>query len=80
MVVRNHKQGERWGAEERDLKGPFPFALGSPFEVSGRSRNQIRVVGLNVLCEEALCCVSHWRASEQSGALSHSTKQSEGHF
>ena len=34
VVVRNHKLGERWGAEERDLKGPFPFALGSPFEVS----------------------------------------------
>ncbi|KAM9704068.1 uncharacterized protein ACNS7B_002528 isoform 2-T2 [Menidia menidia] len=32
VVVRNHKLGERWGAEERDLKGPFPFALGSPFE------------------------------------------------
>uniref|UniRef100_A0A3Q3LVR2 Galectin n=1 Tax=Mastacembelus armatus TaxID=205130 RepID=A0A3Q3LVR2_9TELE len=34
VVVRNHKLGERWGLEERDLKGPFPFALGSPFEVS----------------------------------------------
>lgn len=34
VLVRNHKLGERWGAEERDLKGPFPFALGSPFEVS----------------------------------------------
>lgn len=34
VVVRNHKVGERWGTEERDLKGPFPFALGSPFEVS----------------------------------------------
>ncbi|XP_063351964.1 galectin-3 isoform X2 [Pelmatolapia mariae] len=34
VVVRNHKLGERWGAEERDLKGPFPFALGSPFEAS----------------------------------------------
>ncbi|XP_028996717.1 galectin-3 isoform X2 [Betta splendens] len=33
VVVRNHKVGERWGAEERDLKGPFPFALGSPFEM-----------------------------------------------
>ncbi|XP_067338901.1 galectin-3 isoform X2 [Channa argus] len=33
VVVRNHKLGERWGAEERDLKGPFPFALGSPFEM-----------------------------------------------
>ncbi|TKS75929.1 Galectin-3 [Collichthys lucidus] len=33
VLVRNHKQGERWGAEERDLKGPFPFALGSPFEM-----------------------------------------------
>ncbi|KAM4522515.1 uncharacterized protein PAE49_002176 [Odontesthes bonariensis] len=32
-VVRNHKLGERWGSEERDLKGPFPFALGSPFEM-----------------------------------------------
>ncbi|CAN9507687.1 unnamed protein product [Ophioblennius macclurei] len=33
VVVRNHKLGERWGAEERDLKAPFPFALGSPFEM-----------------------------------------------
>ncbi|XP_041830942.1 galectin-3 [Melanotaenia boesemani] len=33
VVVRNHKMGERWGSEERDLKGPFPFALGSPFEM-----------------------------------------------
>ncbi|XP_061668126.1 galectin-3-like isoform X2 [Syngnathoides biaculeatus] len=34
VLVRNHKLGERWGPEERDLKGPFPFALGSPFEVT----------------------------------------------
>ncbi|MEQ2196422.1 hypothetical protein XENOCAPTIV_026833 [Xenoophorus captivus] len=33
VVVRNHKVGDRWGPEERDLKGPFPFAPGSPFEV-----------------------------------------------
>ncbi|XP_069014833.1 galectin-3-like [Embiotoca jacksoni] len=33
VLVRNHKLGERWGPEERDLKGPFPFALGSPFEM-----------------------------------------------
>uniref|UniRef100_A0A665V0C0 Galectin n=1 Tax=Echeneis naucrates TaxID=173247 RepID=A0A665V0C0_ECHNA len=33
VVVRNHKVGERWGAEERALKGPFPFAPGSPFEM-----------------------------------------------
>ncbi|XP_049914762.1 galectin-3 isoform X2 [Epinephelus moara] len=32
-LVRNHKLGERWGQEERDLKGPFPFAQGSPFEM-----------------------------------------------
>ncbi|XP_054900421.1 galectin-3-like [Poeciliopsis prolifica] len=32
-VVRNHKLGDRWGPEERDLKGPFPFAPGSPFEM-----------------------------------------------
>ncbi|XP_068198774.1 galectin-3 isoform X2 [Antennarius striatus] len=38
VVVRNHKLGERWGSEERDLKGPFPFALGSPFEANGRER------------------------------------------
>lgn len=37
VVVRNHKVGDRWGTEERDLKGPFPFALGSPFEVSGKT-------------------------------------------
>ncbi|XP_029281725.1 galectin-3, partial [Cottoperca gobio] len=33
VLVRNHKLGERWGPEERDLKGAFPFALGSPFEM-----------------------------------------------
>ncbi|XP_077366816.1 uncharacterized protein LOC144010379 isoform X2 [Festucalex cinctus] len=33
VLVRNHKVGERWGPEERDLKGPFPFAVGSPFEM-----------------------------------------------
>ncbi|XP_058470205.1 galectin-3 isoform X2 [Solea solea] len=33
VVVRNHKLGERWGPEEREMKGPFPFALGSPFEM-----------------------------------------------
>ncbi|XP_041815119.1 galectin-3 isoform X2 [Chelmon rostratus] len=33
VLVRNHKVGERWGSEERDLKGPFPFGLGSPFEM-----------------------------------------------
>uniref|UniRef100_A0A8D2ZZV9 Galectin n=1 Tax=Scophthalmus maximus TaxID=52904 RepID=A0A8D2ZZV9_SCOMX len=33
VLVRNHKLGERWGQEERDLKVPFPFALGSPFEM-----------------------------------------------
>uniref|UniRef100_A0A8C5GK93 Galectin n=1 Tax=Gouania willdenowi TaxID=441366 RepID=A0A8C5GK93_GOUWI len=33
VVVRNSKLGERWGPEERDLKGPLPFALGSPFEM-----------------------------------------------
>ncbi|XP_061560640.1 galectin-3 isoform X2 [Phycodurus eques] len=33
VLVRNHKVGERWGTEERDLKGPFPFAPGSPFEM-----------------------------------------------
>ncbi|XP_047242987.1 galectin-3 isoform X1 [Girardinichthys multiradiatus] len=33
VVVRNHKVGDRWGPEERDLKGPFPFAPGSPFEM-----------------------------------------------
>lgn len=40
VVVRNHKLGERWGSEEREMKGPFPFALGSPFEVSIRNRTQ----------------------------------------
>lgn len=33
VVVRNSKVGERWGPEERDLKGAFPFAKGSPFEM-----------------------------------------------
>ncbi|XP_059898383.1 galectin-3 [Gadus macrocephalus] len=33
VLVRNHKVGERWGKEERDLKGPFPFAPGSSFEM-----------------------------------------------
>uniref|UniRef100_A0A8C6T9J7 Galectin n=1 Tax=Neogobius melanostomus TaxID=47308 RepID=A0A8C6T9J7_9GOBI len=32
VLVRNSKVGERWGPEERDLKGAFPFARGSPFE------------------------------------------------
>ncbi|TNN41778.1 Galectin-3 [Liparis tanakae] len=32
-LVRNHRVAERWGPEERDLKGPFPFAPGSPFEM-----------------------------------------------
>ncbi|KAK5853188.1 hypothetical protein PBY51_006998 [Eleginops maclovinus] len=33
VLVRNNKLGERWGPEERELKGPFPFAPGSPFEM-----------------------------------------------
>ncbi|KAM6954149.1 galectin-5 [Aplochiton taeniatus] len=33
VIVRNHRQGESWGKEERDLKGPFPFTPGNPFEV-----------------------------------------------
>ncbi|XP_053301787.1 galectin-3 [Pleuronectes platessa] len=33
VFVRNHKLGEHWGSEERDLKAPFPFAPGSPFEM-----------------------------------------------
>ncbi|XP_039638297.1 galectin-3 isoform X3 [Perca fluviatilis] len=33
-LVRNHKLAERWGPEERDLNGPFPFAQGSPFEAN----------------------------------------------
>nr|XP_043904353.1 galectin-3 isoform X2 [Solea senegalensis] len=36
VVVRNHKLGERWGPEEREMKEPFPFALGSPFEANLR--------------------------------------------
>lgn len=39
VVVRNHKIGESWGAEERDMKGPFPFAPGSPFEVRLERKN-----------------------------------------
>lgn len=34
VLVRNHRQGERWGKEERTIQGPFPFAPGQPFEVS----------------------------------------------
>lgn len=45
VLVRNHKLGERWGSEERDLKGPFPFALGSPFEVSVKQRNRTLLKG-----------------------------------
>nr|XP_020459439.1 galectin-3-like [Monopterus albus] len=45
VVVCNHKVGERWGSEERDLKGPFPFALGIPFKVSGKMKNQIGASG-----------------------------------
>lgn len=33
ILVRNHRQGERWGKEERTIQGPFPFAPGQPFEV-----------------------------------------------
>lgn len=41
VVVRNHKLGERWGQEERDLKGPFPFAAGSTFEVRSEERRSM---------------------------------------
>lgn len=33
VLVRNHRQGERWGKEERTIQGPFPFAPGQPFEM-----------------------------------------------
>ncbi|KAG1941762.1 stonustoxin subunit beta [Pimephales promelas] len=33
IVVRNHKLGERWGKEERELLGPFPFMPGHHFEM-----------------------------------------------
>ncbi|XP_076129337.1 galectin-4 [Alosa pseudoharengus] len=33
ILVRNHRQGERWGKEERNIQGPFPFAPGQPFEM-----------------------------------------------
>ncbi|XP_029902724.1 galectin-3 [Myripristis murdjan] len=33
VLVRNHKVGERWGNEERNLRGSFPFAPGSAFEM-----------------------------------------------
>ncbi|XP_062406285.1 galectin-5-like [Sardina pilchardus] len=33
ILVRNHRQGERWGREERNIQGPFPFAPGQPFEM-----------------------------------------------
>lgn len=34
ILVRNHKLGERWGKEERELLGPFPFVPGHHFEVN----------------------------------------------
>ncbi|CAM4685759.1 unnamed protein product [Leuciscus chuanchicus] len=33
ILVRNHKLGERWGKEERELLGPFPFVPGHHFEM-----------------------------------------------
>ncbi|KAK2884325.1 hypothetical protein Q8A67_017962 [Cirrhinus molitorella] len=33
VLVRNHKLGERWGKEERDLLSPFPFMPGHHFEM-----------------------------------------------
>lgn len=33
VLVRNHKLGEKWGAEERNLLGPFPFLPGHHFEM-----------------------------------------------
>lgn len=57
VLVRNHKLGERWGAEERDLKGPFPFALGSPFEVSAKRRDQ---TGLKDAMCSMLASMNHY--------------------
>lgn len=34
VLVRNHKLGEQWGKEERDLLAPFPFVPGHHFEVN----------------------------------------------
>ncbi|XP_035534882.1 galectin-5, partial [Morone saxatilis] len=47
VLVRNHKLGERWGSEERDLKGPFPFALGSPFEMKILCTHEVFRVAVN---------------------------------
>ncbi|XP_056620985.1 galectin-3 [Triplophysa dalaica] len=33
VLVRNHKLGERWGREERELLTPFPFMAGHHFEM-----------------------------------------------
>ncbi|XP_030628008.1 galectin-3 [Chanos chanos] len=33
VVVRNHKLGERWGKEERNIQSPFPFIPGQHFEM-----------------------------------------------
>ncbi|XP_028858702.1 galectin-3 [Denticeps clupeoides] len=33
VLVRNHREGERWGKEERTIHGPFPFTPGQPFEM-----------------------------------------------
>ncbi|XP_051510560.1 galectin-5 [Myxocyprinus asiaticus] len=33
VLVRNHKLGERWGKEERDILVPFPFMPGHHFEM-----------------------------------------------
>ncbi|KAF6723180.1 Galectin-3 [Oryzias melastigma] len=49
VVVRNHKLGERWGQEERDLKGPFPFASGSTLSQQTPD-GDVLSVQMKVLC------------------------------
>lgn len=41
VLVRNHKLGERWGKEERDLLSPFPFMPGHHFEVNDSLRDPL---------------------------------------
>lgn len=63
VVVRNHKVGERWGLEERDLKGSFPFAAGSPFEVRKQELDE------NVIMKYLPVFVGPHRTGERSPLL-----------
>ncbi|KAG7467868.1 hypothetical protein MATL_G00136750, partial [Megalops atlanticus] len=49
VIVRNHKVGERWGKEERDIQSHFPFIQGQPFEMKILcTYNEFRVAVNNI--------------------------------